>query len=156
MFTWITSNTCSAFVQLSRWRTIFRVVELCAVRKDSGLNCLLNALRDGRQLSAFGSLKKQKKHGVRGCKHDFAADVSSCLRNTNIYKRFYAPKPQRKTTRGDALLRKRWNIQPLYLVSYCPTVLSRVFFKQSQDIFKDRLKFEKHFPGRDPTDSISS
>lgn len=98
------------------------------------------------QLSAF-SLPFQT-HGVRGCKHFFAVYISSCLRNTNIYKLFYAPKSPRKTTHRDALLRNV-GMDSHYILSRWV----RLFFSDSKFEQRQIKNFNKKFPGRAPTDS---
>lgn len=45
------------------------------------------------------------KRDTCGCKHLFAAYISTWLRGTNIYKPHYAQKSQRQTKRGEINLR---------------------------------------------------
>lgn len=116
-------RVCSAVIIPSCWA-------LCCPQTLISELLKLNAFRDEMQLSAF-SLPFQT-HGVRGCKHFFAVYISSCLRNTNIYKLFYAPKSQRKTTHTDALLRNG-GIDSHYILSrWVRLFFSDSYFKQRQ------------------------
>lgn len=122
-------RVCSAVIIPSCWA-------LCCPQRLISELLKLNAFRDEMQLSAF-SLPFQT-HGVRGCKHFFAVYISSCLRNTNIYKLFYAPKSQRKTTHRDALLRNG-GIDTIYYTIFCPVGSDCSF--PILNLNKGRLKF---------------